>query len=209
MHGGLLAGLTEGAAAAVGLSIHELSLLILNSVATGLCLVIATYFFNRMIEKSAPEVVDANGAKNGGKRNPVVKRILGAANQLFLTVGLTGILILVNNNIVRAFAIYAAIALVRFRVTLDAKNINAAFFFSVIAGIACGLHELYVAWIMTGVYFVLVAMLMAVIKISIARQKISAEGLHRVAGLVAGVQAPVGLATQLAGSSASKETSAS
>ncbi len=68
-----------------------------------------------------------------------------------------------------AFAIVAALALMRFRVKLDSKSLSASVLFGVLAGMACGLQEVALAWIMTGFYVVLLAALvvfMIVFKIS-------------------------------------------
>ncbi len=85
---------------------------------------------------------------------------LGASNLLFLCVGLTGLMLLVNDNLARAFAIAAAIALVRFRVKLDQKSINASLLFAILAGMACGLDAIELAWTSTGIYIALFALLL-------------------------------------------------
>ncbi len=101
----------------------------------------------------------------GGDKTKVGEAIYGAANLLFLCVGLTGTMILVNNNVVRAFAVGAAIALVRFRVKLDDKSANASLLFAILAGIACGLGELVLAWTLLAAYVALSAFLAVVLRV--------------------------------------------
>ncbi len=95
---------------------------------------------------------------------------LGAANLLFLCVGLTGIMLLVNNNLARAFAIAAALALTRFRIKLDQKSVNASLLFAILIGMACGLGEERLAWMATGIYIVLFVILFIVVRMLKPRQ---------------------------------------
>ncbi|MFN8370724.1 MAG: hypothetical protein U0T83_08905 [Bacteriovoracaceae bacterium] len=90
--------------------------------------------------------------------------IFGSANILYLTVGLTGIMLLVNNNLARAFAIGASLALVRFRVKLSQKAVDSNFLFGIIAGIACGLKEITLGWVITIVYILLQTSLYLIVK---------------------------------------------
>jgi hypothetical protein len=76
-------------------------------------------------------------------------------------------MILVNNNMVRAFAIGAAIALVRFRIKLDGKSANASLLFAILAGIACGLSELSLAWTLLATYVLLVGIVAVVTRVMI------------------------------------------
>ncbi len=115
----------------------ELFILIGHSAAIGLVLCLITYFTNRFSEK---------------EKNTM---ILTTSNIMYLSTGLTAIMILVNNNLARAFSIGAAIALVRFRVNLGNKGATANILFAIIAGLACGLDEVRLAWIMTGFYFLI------------------------------------------------------
>ncbi len=92
------------------------------------------------------------------------RHFLGATNILFLCVGLTGIMILVNNNVARAFAIGAAIGLCRFKVRLDEKSNDSNLLFGIIVGMACGLVNIPVAYIVTGIYAVLQGVIMIVFK---------------------------------------------
>ena len=81
-----------------------------------------------------------------------MENIRGASNILFLCVGLTGMMVLINNNLIRAFAIIAAIALVRFRVKLSSSNTNAFLLFGVLSGMSFGVREVMLGWIMVGAY---------------------------------------------------------
>ena len=81
--------------------------------------------------------------------------ILTSANVLFLCFGMAGIMILVNNNLARAFAIGAAIAVIRFRIKFDNKGLASTLFFSVLVGMACGVGQVQTAIVMTLAYGVL------------------------------------------------------
>ncbi len=94
------------------------------------------------------------------KTKKKLKFVLGSSNILFLCVGITALMILVNNNLARAFAIGACLSLVRFRVKLAQKSLSSNFLFGIIAGIACGLQMMNVAWIVTGAYVVIQMSLM-------------------------------------------------
>lgn len=74
------------------------------------------------------------------------KLLLGNSNIFYLCVGLTAIMILVNNNLARAFSIGAAIALIRFRVKVGRKNDISSILFGIVIGIACGLNDIILAW---------------------------------------------------------------
>jgi cell division protein FtsW (lipid II flippase) len=100
---------------------------------------------------------------NKKKKGPNKKRsklILGASNILYLCVGLTAVMILVNDNLARAFSIGAAIALVRFRIKLGQKSAGSNILFGIIGGIACGLGEIRLAWLTTFIYLILSLIIM-------------------------------------------------
>ena len=140
---------------ALGFTLKMILFIFANSLAVGIILAFITYFSTALnIEK---------GSNAGLLRQ---KLILGSANILFLCTGLTGLIILVNNNLARAFAIGAAMALVRFRSKLSQKSLGANFLFGIIAGIACGLNELTVAWVVTGMYFILQLFLLLIVWIN-------------------------------------------
>jgi hypothetical protein len=81
--------------------------------------------------------------------------ILGSANVLFLCFGMSGVMLLVSNNLARAFAIGAAIALVRFRIKVNAKTLSMALFYGVLVGMACGVDQVHIAWGITVAFGVL------------------------------------------------------
>jgi hypothetical protein len=91
--------------------------------------------------------------------------VLGASNIMFLCVGLTGIMILINNSLVRAFAIVAAIALVRFRVKLTSSSVNSSLLFGVMVGMSFGVQEIQLGWVVVGMYMVLLGIVLLNIKI--------------------------------------------
>lgn len=129
-----------------GLGYQMIAFLVANSLFLGVLLAIITYFSSTYLLSGVV----------GEKRQRVKAQLInGSANILFLCVGLTGVMILVQNNLARAFAIGAALALVRFRVKLGQKSVGSNLLFGIIAGIACGLNELAVAYILTILYFFL------------------------------------------------------
>ena len=132
----------------IGYSIHDLLFILGNSflIATLLCII--TYLTNRNLLKD-PD----------GPSEEKIELILGTVNILYLCMGMTSVMILVNNNLARAFAIGAAIALIRFRVKLALNMSNSNVLFSIVCGIACGLNEISLAWLSTGSYFVITILL--------------------------------------------------
>lgn len=82
-----------------------------------------------------------------------------ASNVLFLCVGMTAVMILVNDNLARAFATAAAVALVRFRIKFTGKFLRVSLLYAVVVGMACGLNRPYVAWTVTAIFVGLVAAL--------------------------------------------------
>lgn len=131
-------------------SIKEVSTLFGHSFFLGVILTFMTYV---MLAKMSGHL----------KKKKRLKLILGASNILFICVGITALMILVNNNLARAFAIGAALSLVRFRVKMGQKSLSSNFLFGIIAGIACGLKMLNVAWMVTAAYVVIQCILMALI----------------------------------------------
>ena len=97
------------------------------------------------------------GQRENGLENAILLKGLVSlsSNLIFLCVGLTSVMILVNNNLARAFSIGAAIALIRFRTKLESNDQSHAILFAIIIGIACGLNELLLAWILFGIFSIL------------------------------------------------------
>ena len=157
---------------------YQMFLLLLNSIGLGIILVIATFYEVRYLSEypalqiAEPDNDDDDDAspesikpKAGKKSVSNLEIFLGASNLLFLCVGLTGVMLLVNNNLARAFAIAAALALTRFRIKLDQKSVNASLLFAILIGMACGLGEQRLAWMATGIYIVLFIILFIVVRL--------------------------------------------
>lgn len=157
---------------------HMLTLL-LNAVCIGLVLVLTTFlemkylsgYESQFVTDSEDEEDEDEGGGSPvrmkpkkGSKDETLQQFLGASNLLFLCVGLTGLMLLVNDNLARAFAIAAAIALVRFRVKLDQKSINASLLFAILAGMACGLNAIQLAWTATGIYIALFVLLLIIVQ---------------------------------------------
>lgn len=131
----------------------QLTFLLGNAIVIGILLCIVTYVANvPFIETSE------------GERITRFQLLLGTSHILFLCVGLTAVMILVNNNLARAFAIGAAIALVRFRIKLGKKSAVSNILFGIITGIACGLGEVAMAWMLVVVYLIISALLYGTMK---------------------------------------------
>ncbi len=127
----------------------EKTLLIMgNSVILGILLMmIGIWVANRL--KTKP-------LKPGGDLNTQMSEIvLGAGNYLFLTIGMTVVMVLVNNNLARAFAIGAAISLVRLRIKVDGKGQGTTLLMAVLVGMACGVDKIIMAWCLMLTYAVL------------------------------------------------------
>ncbi len=122
----------------------EILYFLLNSMAIGLVLCLITYFSRILFFNEKKESFEDRS-----------NLILGTSNIIYLCTGLTAIMILVNENLARAFSIGAAIALVRFRVKLGNKGAAANILFGIICGIACGLDQVPMAWLLTVVYAVI------------------------------------------------------
>jgi len=125
-------------------NLQELLLILAHSFVIGSLLCLITYFTNRHLLKNAKEPSEEK-----------VELILGTVNILYLCTGMTSVMVLVNNNIARAFAIGAAIALIRIRIKLAKNMSNSNVLFSIVCGIACGLNEMGLAWLSTGSYFLI------------------------------------------------------
>ncbi len=125
-----------------------------HSILLGMVLVLATFWVGRSLDKRAMGSITSEDH---------LKEIIGSMNLMFLTVGLCGIMILINNSIFRAFAIVAAIALVRFRVKLDNKALGSAMIFAILSGMACGVHEIGFGYLSVAVFLLLTGILMATV----------------------------------------------
>jgi hypothetical protein len=136
---------TLGSAVGVSYKLQELFFLLGNSILLGIVLLLVSY---KTANTSKGHNVDALTPKEKAQL------ILGCSNVMFLCIGLTAVMILVNNNLARAFSIGAAIALVRFRIKIGQKSGISSILFSIIVGIACGLNEISLAWLLTIIYLI-------------------------------------------------------
>lgn len=115
----------------------------------------------------------------------MINLISDCSTIVFLCVGLSGVMILVNNNLARAFAVAAGIALVRMRINVNKEHSGTNLLFGVISGIACGLGELNVAWASTFIYLLLQsALLTAVAVVSWTYRKKEEEKRSEMVGAI-------------------------
>lgn len=174
-----LAKFSDTATNLTQMSYQHMLMLLLNAVGIGFVLVLTTFVEMKYLSGYEAQFTpdtddddddDGSGSSptkvkaKAGSKDETLQQFLGASNLLFLCVGLTGLMLLVNDNLARAFAIAAAIALVRFRVKLDQKSINASLLFAILAGMACGLNSIELAWTATGIYIALFALLLLIVQ---------------------------------------------
>jgi len=114
----------------------------------------------------------SSGNSEKSSDNSKLEHINAAATILFLCVGMTGVIILVNNNLARAFAIGAALSLMRFRAKIGKTSTNTHLLFGVLAGIACGLNEMPVAWTAVSAYIIIQFVLFG-LTMALRKKKIS------------------------------------
>lgn len=118
--------------------------LVSNAIGAGLLLMIvmtwASYYYPGKDDDGKPAKSD------------LADSIQLSANVFFLTLGMAGIMILVSNSVARAFAIGAAISMVRFRIKLGQEAMGAALLFGVLSGMACGVDQVQTAWLLVSCY---------------------------------------------------------
>ena len=136
---------------AIAYDFKELAILLGHSFVIGVVLCLITYFSSRHLLREPNEPSQEK-----------INLILGTVNILYLCMGLSCVMILVNNNLARAFAIGAAIALVRFRIKLGKGSANSNILFSIVCGIACGLNEIPLAWLSVMAYFLITVLVRVV-----------------------------------------------
>ena len=152
------AGKNSAGPLAIQYDFQSLAVLLGHTFLIGAFLCLITYFSNRHLLKDPKEASEEK-----------INLILGTMNILYLCMGLSCVMILVNNNLARAFAIGAAIALVRFRIKLGKSSANSNILFSIVCGIACGLNELPLAWLSAGAYL-LITLLVRIVTGSIQKK---------------------------------------
>ncbi|MBF0363270.1 MAG: hypothetical protein HQK49_19765 [Oligoflexia bacterium] len=136
--------------------------LLSNSLVCGFLLAITTFYMSKWLAEDKNSSDSYVNEKENVNEN--VNLLLGSANILFLCVGLTAVMILVNNNLARAFAIGAALAITRFRVKVGPKILASNLLFGVIVGVAIGLSEITLAWLLTIIYIFLKIILLFLAK---------------------------------------------
>ncbi len=97
--------------------------------------------------------------------SPVLE-LMGWHNLLFLTVGLAGVMILISDSFLRAFAILAAIALVRFRIKIDNKSLGSSMIFAILAGMSCGVGESMIGYVSLVVYVLCLLVMLTTLTVS-------------------------------------------
>jgi hypothetical protein len=144
----------------MGESINQTRMLVLmgHSLVLGLFLMIVTVWAQSRVFANAkpapvapapPVAPVPPGAEQGleaVENETLPEMLLSSANVLYLCFGMTAVMLLVANNIARAFAIGAAIALVRFRIKLNSKALSIALFYGVLTGMACGVDQLNIGY---------------------------------------------------------------
>jgi hypothetical protein len=105
------------------------------------------------------------------ERREPADMLASASSVLFLTLGMCSLILLVNNNLARAFALGAAIALVRFKMKFSGKSSGSAILFGILVGMACGVDHLPIAWALAGMYGILQAALVVTLRIMCSGDK--------------------------------------
>lgn len=108
--------------------------------------------------------VRPKGMENSSLPEMLQHALVQASNVLFLCLGVTAVMILVNNDLARAFAIGAAIALVRFRVKMN-EGVSAPMLFAAVIGMACGVNEPRIAWGVGGIFILVQSILLVVVSL--------------------------------------------
>lgn len=118
----------------------------------------------------APAASGAADSESEGVETPA-ELILASANVLFLCFGMTAVMLLVNNNLARAFAIGAAIALVRFRIKVNSKALSMGLFYGVLTGMACGVGQVYIGYTIVAFFALLQLVVLGLVKMSTKKAK--------------------------------------
>jgi len=162
------------------------------SIALGIVLMIIAVWSSKKIGQklaishtlAAPDnsLLKETGKFEKSLRTSYVELVMSSSNVLFLCFGMTGIMILVNNNLARAFAIGAAIAVIRFRVKFDDKGLGSTLFFGVLVGMACGVGQVQTALVITTTYGILQAIIIFLISLETQSEKLNrtSQALTRI-----------------------------
>jgi hypothetical protein len=157
-------GVHQASGAALGAvqaTINDAHFLILSSVGLGALLTLVNVLITTWMPKSAvapdPDAPSSSAAV-----------LLSSANIVFLCVGVTGVMLLVASDLARAFAVGAAIALVRFRIKMS-EGSGSSLFFALIVGMACGVNHVRIAAQLALIFIILqFAMLLMVRRLASA-----------------------------------------
>lgn len=129
---------------AVEYTSYDLMVIMGNALAIGIIICLVTFYSQFREYRNHDDNTEKAYIKKG--------LLLFSMNVIYLTVGLSCVMVLVNNNLARAFSIGAAIALVRFRVKFDQSGQTPAVLFAIISGMACGLGQIHLGWMALGVF---------------------------------------------------------
>lgn len=134
----------------VHFELNQIFWVVVNAFGVGLVLAGSSYWWLYWMDRRL---------NDGGVVRGRSQRLLGAANQFFLCIGLSATMLLVQENLVRTIAIMAALSLLRFRVKIDRKGTGVTLIFSLLGGMAAGLQEFQMAWVIAFSYAFLLAFL--------------------------------------------------
>jgi hypothetical protein len=143
-----LESLSGAAVRSGGLSFAQAAVLCVHAVLIGGLLSFVTGWINHQF--------------NGKQKAIENDALVSASSVAFLCVGMAVVMILVEDNLARAFAIGAAVALVRFRVKMAGKFLGIAMLYGVLTGMACGVHRVDIAWGLAGIFMGLLGGLLLV-----------------------------------------------
>lgn len=135
-----------------------------NAALLGVLLMLLTAWVSSMTSKTSSTTTETTLTPSD--------LVINSANVLFICFGMTGMMLLVNNNIARAFAIAAAIALVRFKIKVDSKIMSMSMFYGVLTGMACGVGHPYIGYAL--VMFFGILQLFVVFAVRFARKRFPA-----------------------------------
>lgn len=116
---------------------------ILHSLGMGALLMISSMAAHMMLGKRpAP----------GSEEETPAQLIQHSAHVLFMCLAICCLILLVENNLARAFTLGAAIALIRFKTKLEEKTSSTALLFGIICGMSAGVGIPRVGWMLAALY---------------------------------------------------------
>lgn len=135
-----------------------------NAFVLGFLLMLATQFFLRKWDD-----------KDRLTRRRVRALLIAGSSQIFYCVGITALLFLVEKSLVRALIMIAIFTLFRFRVQVTFETFTSSLLFSLVIGLSCGSLKLMLAWVIFGVYILILALLLVKAKFDFYRLKVHKE----------------------------------